>query len=427
MPTTTDRGRLTLAAVYVRGFRALAECRVEFRPLNVIIGPNATGKSSLIDLASLCSEAADAPISQPIADRGGLSSVLWGGGANSFMAALSFHSHRDPPAFFTIHTLEVQAEGYAPVVAKEQLGQGTRVQKADEETGLQEGDSVDFVRFYGRRGTTAKLRLGQGSLVEYEGELDPGELLLSSLRDPQAYPEQNRIREYLEAWRFYLGFDVSSQAPMRRPYQLGSSETRDQYLAPNGSNLAGMVSVLRASTSYRDEFQQVEEWCSLAFPEFESLGSERGISGTEVRLEWREYDRPSLTAAQLSDGLLRFLCLAVLAASPHPPPLVCIDEPELGLHPKLLPLVAAMLRTLSERTQVIIITHSPQFLNSFPLDSIIVSSKDEDGCHFHKPADNEQLKKLLEPTIGETIGTLYETGELEFPPDEPAEAAVESE
>ena len=420
METNGKRTLPTLEAVRVTGFRALADTGVSLRQLNVIIGPNATGKTSLIDLLSLWSEVAGGPITGRIGARGGLTSILWNGGDDAFVANLAMRTRSDPPGPRPYHlTLKVGAEGGAPVVVAEGLGDY-----------LVSHGEPDFLEpLYVRRGAVAHLFFPGGEDIrESRADLDPAELLLSSLRDPKAYPLLSTIREYLADWRFYLGFDVSPGASIRRPYQLGSSPTRDQYLAPDGSNLAGVVAGLRASASHSDEFAQLEEWCRLGFPEFQALGATRGVTGADVILDWREYGRDPLHAGQLSDGVLRFLCLAVLAASPNPPPLVAIDEPELGLHPRLLPLTAAVLRTLAERTQVILITHSPRFLGSgFPLESILVSSKDEHGCHFHRPADNQQLQQLLKPTIGETIETLYETGELELPPEEPrTEPAAEA-
>jgi predicted ATPase len=123
----------------------------------------------------------------------------------------------------------------------------------------------------------------------------------------------------------------------------------------------------------------------------------------------------SMELWELSDGVLRFLCLGAALLNPVVAPLVAIDEPELGFHPRLLPVVGDMIKTASERTQVLITTHSPDLLSRFSIDEVAVMTRADDGprANWIRPANRKTLVQMLENVMGETLGDLHRTGELE--------------
>jgi predicted ATPase len=257
-----------------------------------------------------------------------------------------------------------------------------------------------------------------------EVQVAPDETSLHALRDPRAYFVLDHLRRYLSGYAVYHEVSLSA---LREPYDSFSKTSPDTALRPDGANLVGVVARLKMDISLGDASAQFREWVRQAYPECDDVGVRDVGSGSLLALQWREYGREPLHAGQLSDGVLRFLCLAALCASPEPPPLVAIDEPEIGLHPGLLPLVAAMLETLSERTQVLVITHSPRLLSGFSdIGCIRVISKDEDGAHAHRPGDSKALQEMLKPTVGATLGELFESGELEVPRDPMGDAEGES-
>ncbi|MGZ5474234.1 MAG: AAA family ATPase, partial [Thermoanaerobaculia bacterium] len=112
----------------------------------------------------------------------------------------------------------------------------------------------------------------------------------------------------------------------------------------------------------------------------------------------------------LSDGTLRFLMLVTILASPHTGELIAIDEPELGLHPNMLPIIAELAQQTSERTQVIFTTHSPQFLDAFPEPPATTVVTLENGESKFEMLSGEDLKEWLERY---TLGELFRSGELE--------------
>jgi predicted ATPase len=110
-----------------------------------------------------------------------------------------------------------------------------------------------------------------------------------------------------------------------------------------------------------------------------------------------------VSAYRLSDGTLRYLCLLAILCHPEPPPLICIEEPEVGLHPDILPTIAELMKEASQRTQLIVTTHSDILVSAFSdmPEAVLVCEKDEDGTHF-KRLEAEKLKVWLEEyTLGE--------------------------
>ena len=120
--------------------------------------------------------------------------------------------------------------------------------------------------------------------------------------------------------------------------------------------------------------------------------------------------REPVPATHLSDGTLRYLCLLTILCHPNPPPLICIEEPELGMHPDIIPTIAEMLVEASTRTQLIVTTHSDTLidaLNDTP-ESVVVCEKDENGTSM-KRLDKKELAKWLEKY---TLGQLWREGEI---------------
>jgi len=116
---------------------------------------------------------------------------------------------------------------------------------------------------------------------------------------------------------------------------------------------------------------------------------------------------------ELSDGMVRFLCLSAALLNPMPPAFIAIDEPEVGLHPRLLPVVADMIKTAGERTQVLITTHSPDLLNCFDIDNLAVMAREENKVTWSRPGDRQTLRTMLASVVGDSLGDLHRSGELE--------------
>jgi predicted ATPase len=168
-----------------------------------------------------------------------------------------------------------------------------------------------------------------------------------------------------------------------------------EYLRPDGSNLAAFLLFLKKK--HEKEYQLIRETVQLAAPFFDDFLLRDSLDNPdETLLEWRQKgsDYP-FHPSQISDGTLRFICLATALLQPNPPSTILLDEPELGLHPFTLALLAELIQKASLKTQIIVATQSAALVDHFqPEDIILVDRKNEESV-FSRP-DTEKLKVWLE-------------------------------
>ena len=213
---------------------------------------------------------------------------------------------------------------------------------------------------------------------------------------------------------FYPGFDITRFSPLRtKPADIKPVPT----LSANGDNLGSVLHEILTRYDFKPVAEELRDFLRVAYPAFEEIHCDTTF-GTppQVLVRVRERGMPrSMELWELSDGMLRFLCLATALLNPLAPPLVAIDEPELGLHPRLLPIVGDMIKAAAERTQVLVTTHSPDLLNRFDIVDVAVMARatDEPKAIWHRPADRETLVRMLKEVAGETLGDLHRSGELE--------------
>jgi predicted ATPase len=250
----------------------------------------------------------------------------------------------------------------------------------------------------------------QRALVRPRWNLERNELALRRAVDP-SLSTLARFQRFVSSWSFYSGFEIAAGSSIRRPVP---SEPKP-VLAENGSNLSAVLFSLMADD--REAWSELETHIRSVVPGFVSLNVvPRGEPGSVIT-EWIERsdggDITKLTLADLSDGTLRFLCWAALCLSGATSPLVCIDEPELGLHPRVLPVLAGLFRLFSQKSQVLISTHSPYFLSQFPLEQIAVMRKEDGQGKFKRPSNSAALRREIKELGTEALAQLYVSDELE--------------
>ena len=210
----------------------------------------------------------------------------------------------------------------------------------------------------------------------------------------------------LTNWLVYQDVIVSRGSSIRQS-AITKFETR---VAPDGQNLINVLHTLY--TGDRQFKQDINDAMSAAFGEdFDELifppAADQRI---QMRVRWKTLKREQSTA-DLSDGTLRFLFLMTVLASPNPPPLIAIDEPETGLHPSMLPIIAEYAAEAATRTQVIFTTHSDRFLDAFrdtkPTTTV---AKWENGETILRTISGETLDYWLQEY---SLGSLFRSGELE--------------
>jgi predicted ATPase len=223
-----------------------------------------------------------------------------------------------------------------------------------------------------------------------------------SLRFEPPSPAENGagFNVIVSGWSVYHFHDTSDLAPMRR-----DQSVRDDYrIRPDGGNIAAYL--LRLQTVDPPAYRMVRDVVRLVLPAFDDFrlrARDRGDNGDEqVRLEWGQRGNEyTFQPFQLSDGTIRFICLATALLQPNPPATVVFDEPELGLHPHALGLLAGLLRKAAHRTQVIVATQSSTLVSEFEPEDIVVVSRQAEASTFRRVGAGELTAFLADYSLGE--------------------------
>lgn len=428
-----------ITRIETEGYRLLDGFSADFRPLTVVIGANAVGKSTLIDCLQLISQCTEFPVNTAIGWHWGPASLLTAGNKDG---KLSWRvSIKKPAAAFwnqvpleddrpLIYEVVLQADQQGQIRPQYEVLRKPEPVPGDKEpfkfleatpyrrTILDRNHrlvpfdeaqpSTGMVR---ETGSTDVARGGNGVLQPAQQEVA---LLLSQIRFFNEFPVPSAIRLLLANMAFYPGFDITRFSPLRtKAADIKPVPT----LSANGDNLGSVLHEILTRYDYKSVADELRDFLRVGYPSFEEIHCDTTF-GTppQVLVRIRERGMPrSMELWELSDGMLRFLCLATALLNPLAPPLIAIDEPELGLHPRLLPIVGDMIKAASERTQVLVTTHSPDLLNRFDIADVAVMARatEEPKTLWYRPADRETLVRMLNEVAGENLGDLHRSGELE--------------
>jgi predicted ATPase len=387
-----------LARIEIDGYRPFREFQAEPGGLTVVIGANGSGKSSLFEFLRFIGRAVVDPLPPEIDERSAGRALFHVPGPERIRFALTLDLGQRLPLSYEA---EILGPIGAPRISRERLAT-TRPLREDEP------NPFIFLDFAAGRGVVRDQR--ERKLKRPEWTVQPNELALRRTLDPTLVT-LSRVRTLLASWRFYSGFEVSTSAAIRKPVPTQPAPTLNE----DGGNLSAVL--LWLNHKHQEVWEDLESHMRSAVPGFRSLNVEpRGGPGMVIGL-WREHGvSTELSLADLSDGTLRLLCWAVLCLSPNPPALLCIDEPELGLHPRVLPGLAGLFRIASARTQVLIATHSPYFLSHFALDEIAVMRREDGAARFVRPGSSKALRSMVEEIGGAALARLHVSDELETLP-----------
>ncbi len=383
-------------------------------PLNVLIGPNGSGKSNFLEAVALLRETPRG-ISEPISRMGGTGEWIWKGpkAPDSF----SIEAWVDyPPGGTLRHKLTMAQRNGQPKVINEQVEPcqtHSSEREAlsyyrpprDEQISLEisranaEAEQGDSGKKNGEWSTPKLFAVCRDGAVNFAEELHPEQSLLSYIATPD-YPGLWHLKEQYSKIRLYRNWSFGPSSELRRNQ---STHDRADFLNDGGANLPLILSNFHGETKR----ELVAELCKL----FDGIiGIECSVAGGSMTLHLEENDNRLIPITRLSDGTLRYLCLLSILLHPDPPPLVVIEEPELGIHPDLLPTLSDLLVKASDRTQLIVTTHSDVLvdaLNDNP-QSIVICEKNNGQTEMRR-LDGEETAKWLEEY---RLGHLWTSGEL---------------
>jgi predicted ATPase len=227
--------------------------------------------------------------------------------------------------------------------------------------------------------------------------------VLSQRKDPDAYPEITYLGNEYAKVRLYREWDTGRQTTPRLPQK---TDLPGDFLAEDANNLGLVLNDLESRPGMRDilieKLREFHEPISDIYTK---------VHGGTIQIFLHEHGlKLPIPATRLSDGTLRFLCLLAILCHPEPPPLVCIEEPEIGLHPDILPAVAKLLVEASQRMQLIVTTHSDALVDALTdtPEAIVVCEKHE-GSTTMRRLDKAKLEDWLESY---SLGQLWQKGEL---------------
>lgn len=355
--------------VSIKGFKSISQVdQLELRPINVVIGPNGSGKSNFIGVFAFLHELTAGRLQSYVAKVGGADKLLHFGSKSS--KALRIHlSFKDAVNQYAI---ELIPSGSDELIPREEI-----------------------VSFWDK----ARYQNPYNELISSIGKE-------AGISSPKLERTAGFVRKCLDSWRVYHFHDTSWSSPMKQTTDIHDN----RYLRPDGGNLSAFLYFLQQK--HRDSYELIRSTVQRVTPFFDDFHLEPlQLNQQKMRLEWKHKDSDKyFDASSLSDGTLRFMALTTLLAQPEMlrPSVILVDEPELGLHPFAIAMLASLVKAASKMTQVIISTQSPLLLDHFSPEDILVSERIKGATQFMRP-DAAKLTAWLEDY---SLGQLWEKNQL---------------
>jgi predicted ATPase len=367
---------------------------LELRPLNVLIGPNGSGKSNLLDCIGLL-QSAPSKIAATIRTEGSVQEWLWKGAQNPtahIEAVIRPAKLHRPPLR---HWFEFTESAHRFELVNERI-----------ETSLPAPNQKTPYLFFGYEGNRPMVNAvdfranealesaangidpasGRVKRVLRREDIDPELSILAQRYDADLYPEHYHLHNHYKEIRLYRNWVFGREAPIRKPQR---ADIPGGFLLEDSTNLASVLNQLRRNPPVKKRIVELLNEIYEGIDDYETF-TQAGY----IELHLNEGGRLT-SASRLSDGTLRYLCLLAILCHPTPPPLICIEEPELGLHPDAVVAIGRLIKEASERTQIIITTHSDIIVDSVSPEDVIVCEK-HDGQTQMERLDESALKVWLE-------------------------------
>jgi predicted ATPase len=366
---------------------------IKLKQLNVLIGANGSGKSNFIEAISLF-QGAPKRLADTVRDSGGISTWLYKGTHSSVATIDIVTGYKSKPNSPLIHHLIAFGEIGNRFELRDEVIEDIQPYKQGE------ARSYFYYRFDHNNpvlnvtGSSKQRRLERA-------DIDPEQSILSQRKDPDQYPELANLARLYEKIRIYREWTFGRNAMPRLPQR---TDVRNDVLEEDGRNLGLVLNKISTQPTLK---KKLLSWLQVLYPRFEDFGV--SVEGGTAQIYFSEKNY-SIPATRLSDGTLRYLTLLAALYNPNKRSLICIEEPELGLHPDVLPTIAQILKEVSQETQLIVTTHSDEIISALsdsPEDVIVCENAD--GATKMNRLDKSELSDWLQRY---SLGELWKRGEL---------------
>jgi predicted ATPase len=369
---------------------------IELKSLNVLIGPNASGKSNFIEVIRLL-QSASTDISRPIKSSGGATEWIWKGEKHPF-ATIQITSRNKPRKNLLRHTLFFEILNDRIYLPIENIYDGKNM-VFNKSIGSNEAEFRLF------KGFSIKDKIIQLNYTSQKEIIEPFHSVLSQRKGPE-YREITYLGKNYSSIKIYKNLIFENNTNSRMPQK---TDIIGDFLEEDMSNLVMVINDM--DYRFSDSKKRIENKLSELYENFEGISVK--LHGGMAQLYFREIicgKSVSIPSTRLSDGTLNFLCLLVILCHPEPPPLICIEEPEVGLHPDIIPMIAKLLMEASHRTQLIVTTHSDILVDALTKtpEAVLVCEKEE-GSTTMRRLDEKKLKVWLKKY---SLGELWLNGEI---------------
>jgi predicted ATPase len=349
----------------IGNYRSIRDMVLPLERLNVVTGANGSGKSNLYRALRLLSDTARGGVIATLAREGGIESTLWAGpetisrGMKSGEVSVQGGFRREPVSLRLGFCTD--SVGYCIDIGLPPPSDSLFT--SDPEIKRECIFAAPVFRpgsvLVDRRNAFARLKDDTGEWSTLTSSLQSFDSMLAEINDPKRAPEITAIRDTVRSWRFYDHFRVDTDAPARQPVVA----TRTPVLAADGRDVIAALETIREI----GDGPALDSAIQDAFP-----GASARSDSVDGRLKLA-FVQPgllrSLSAAELSDGTLRYLLWVAALLTPRPPPLMVLNEPETSLHPDLLPALGRLICRAAKSTQLWVVSHAPRLIETLKEDS----------------------------------------------------------
>jgi predicted ATPase len=359
---------MSLQHITIKGYKSINSLDITLKPLNILIGANGSGKSNFISVFKFLNQITESNLNLYVQRSGGADSFLYYGQKYTKKIYINLDFETDN---------EYESNIY----------ECTLIPTLDNAL-IFESENTYFHDKKKYPNQAYQIHLGMGHR----------ETLLKKSAEKEKVAKY--VLKYLKSWQVYHFHDTSDSAPVKRLGDLNDN----LFLRPDAGNLASYL--YRLKKTHNLHYQKIRDTIQLVAPFFDDfILRPLPENPNKIQLEWQERgsDYPFL-AYQLSDGTLRFICLTTLLLQPELPSTILIDEPELGLHPYAINILASIIKSTSTRTQLIISTQSVPLVNHFSLDDLLVINR-KDKATMIERLESSAFKEWLEDY---SVGELWE-------------------